>query len=140
MSEPTLLRSYSASDEVEVGSLWARCGLVQGAKDPARDIEAKLASSPELLIVAELDGRVVGTVMAGWDGHRGWLHYLAVEPGLQRGGTGRELVAEAERRLADLGCWKLNIQVRSTNADVVTFYERLGFAVEDRISLGKRLD
>ena len=94
---------------------------------------------PELLLVAGHGGRVVGTVMAGYEGHRGWIHYLGVVPDLQRGGLGRALMADAERRLIALGCQKINLQVRGDNAVVVAFYERLGFEVEPRISMGKRL-
>jgi ribosomal protein S18 acetylase RimI-like enzyme len=134
------IRPYRADDESEVLALWHRCGLVHGNKDPLRDIEAKLEDGPDLLLVADLDGRVVGTVMPGWDGHRGWIHYLAVDPDLQRGGLGRALMAEAERLLHAVGCRKVNLQVRATNGGVVPFYERLGFSIEERISMGKRLD
>lgn len=102
-------------------------------------IPAKLAAQPELFLVA-LDGdRVVGTTMAGYDGHRGWLYAVAVRRSDRRVGIGAKLVAEAERRLGALGCTKVNLQVRSTNAEVVAFYRELGYAVEERVSLGKRL-
>ncbi len=103
------------------------------------DIQRKLAVQPELFLVAADDGRIVGTAMAGYDGHRGWLHLVAVLPEMQRRGIGRALMAEAERRLAARGCPKLNVQVRGTNRDVVAFYEKLGFTVEDCLSLGKGL-
>jgi ribosomal protein S18 acetylase RimI-like enzyme len=112
--------------------------------DPPRNraaaaIPEKLAVQPELLLVA-LDGDdVVGTAMAGYDGHRGWLYSVAVRRTHRRRGIGALLVREAEARLTALGCRKVNLQVRSTNAVVVAFYEALGFEVEERVSLGKRL-
>ena len=119
--------------------LWRRCGLVVAANDPARDIARKLAYQPELFFVGTIDDRVVATVMAGYEGHRGWINYLAVSPDRQRAGLGRRMMAYAERALQGLGCPKINLQVRATNTAVVEFYERRGFAVEDRVSMGKRL-
>ncbi|MEN8184102.1 MAG: GNAT family N-acetyltransferase, partial [Myxococcota bacterium] len=84
-------------------------------------------------------GRVVGTAMAGFDGHRGWVHYVATSPLARSQGLGRALLAEVEARLVARGCTKLNLQVRGNNADAVAFYERLGFSREDRLSLAKRL-
>ena len=102
-------------------------------------IPAKLAVQPELLLVA-LDGvEVVGTAMAGYDGHRGWLYSVAVRQSHRRSGAGTILIREAERRLAQLGCTKINLQVRAENAAVAAFYCGLGYEIEDRVSLGKRL-
>jgi ribosomal protein S18 acetylase RimI-like enzyme len=102
-------------------------------------IPAKLAVQPDLLLVA-LDGQeVVGTVMAGYDGHRGWLYSVAVRQSHRRAGVGTMLIEDAERRLAQLGCTKVNLQVRAENAAVAGFYRRLGYAVEERVSMGKRL-
>src|SRR4051794_33976436 len=102
-------------------------------------IPAKLAVQPGLFLVAVDGDRVVGTTMAGYDGHRGWLYAAAVRVTHRRAGIGTKLIAEAESRLAALGCTKINLQVRSTNAEVVSFYRRLGYGVEERVSLGKRL-
>jgi ribosomal protein S18 acetylase RimI-like enzyme len=103
-------------------------------------IPAKLAVQPDLFLVA-IDGKeVIGTAMAGYDGHRGWLYSVAVAPSRQRMGIGADLVREAEARLRLLGCGKINLQVRATNAAVVAFYRRLGYAVEDRISMGRRIE
>ena len=85
------------------------------------------------------DELVVGAVMAGYEGHRGWINYLAVEPGRRRQGLGRELMATAERLLAERGCPKINLQVRSENADVIAFYGALGYRQDEVVSLGKRL-
>ena len=135
------IRAYREPDEAGVIRLW---GVVfpdpPPWNDPATDIRRKRGVQPDLFLVALLQGEVVGTVMAGYDGHRGWIHLLAVTPKLQTGGVGRALMAEAERRLAAYGCTKVNLQVRASNPEVVAFYEKLGYGVEDRISLGRRLD
>lgn len=102
-------------------------------------IPAKLAVQPDLLLVALDGGEVVGTAMAGYDGHRGWLYAVAVKQTHRRMGLGTRLIAEAERRLAELGCSKVNLQVRAANAAVAAFYRRLGYEVEERVSMGKRL-
>ena len=94
----------------------------------------------ELFLVGEFQGDVVGTVIAGFDGYRGWVYHLAVDPRCRRRGFGRELMREAEARLRALGCPKLNLQVRSSNTEVIEFYERLGYSIEDRASLGKILE
>ncbi len=83
-------------------------------------------------------GHLVGTIMAGYDGHRGWLYAAAVRAASRRRGIGTALVREAEIRLRGLGCAKVNLQVRRTNAAVVGFYERLGYSIEERVSMGKR--
>jgi ribosomal protein S18 acetylase RimI-like enzyme len=102
-------------------------------------VPAKIAIQPDLLLVAQDGGQVVGTVMAGYDGHRGWLYAVAVKSSHRRKGVGLMLVEEAERRLAALGCAKINLQVRATNATVTAFYRRLGYEVEERVSMGKRI-
>ena len=94
---------------------------------------------PELFLVADQDAVVMGTAMAGYDGHRGWVYYLAVEPAVQGRGIGRSLMGEVERLLLDLGCPKVNLLVRSTNEQAVAFYERLGYRPDASLSLGKRL-
>jgi ribosomal protein S18 acetylase RimI-like enzyme len=114
--------------------------LVRPQNDPKKDIVRKLRVNPEWFLVAESAGRIVGAVMAGYEGHRGWINYLAVDPARQRGGLGRALMAEAERVLRAAGCPKINLQVRPDNRAAVAFYERLGFSVEGAISLGKRLE
>ena len=103
-------------------------------------IPAKLALKDGLLLVAEkAAGQVVGTIMAGWDGHRGWLYAVAVDPVAQRQGVGRALVATSLDRLAARGCGKVNLQIRAGNTAVVAFYERLGFTVEPRTSMGRTI-
>lgn len=134
------LRPYEAADEEAVIALWTHCDLVRSWNDPRKDIRRKLAVRPDLFLVGIEDGRLVGTVMAGYEGHRGWINYLAVDPDYQRRGFGGALMAEAERRLRECGCPKINLQVRPTNRAVIEFYESLGFAVDQAISMGKRLE
>ncbi len=134
------IRPFHAADEAAVIALWRACDLVRPWNDPHKDIRRKLRVNPEWFLVGESGGRVVGTVMAGYEGHRGWINYLAVEPGRRRGGLGRALMAEAERVLRAAGCAKINLQVRTGNTGVIAFYERLGYRPDDCVSLGKRLE
>ena len=133
------IRPYAAADEADVIALWRACDLLRPQNDPKKDIARKLKVNPEWFLVAEVDGRIVGAVMAGYEGHRGWINYLAVEPARQRGGLGRALMAEAERLLRAAGCPKINLLVRADNAAVIAFYERIGFSQDQVVSLGKRL-
>ena len=98
-----------------------------------------MARDPDLFLVAVEDDRVIGTVMGGYDGHRGWIYSMAVDESQRHRGVGSVLMGEIEKALRALGCMKVNLQVVPSNSGVVNFYERLGFAVEDRISMGKRL-
>jgi ribosomal protein S18 acetylase RimI-like enzyme len=111
----------------------------QPHNDPATAIRMKLAVDRDLFLVAEVDGEVVGTVMGGYDGHRGWVYAVAVQPQSQRRGIGSALVRRVEKALAERGCWKVNLQVRASNAAVIAFYEKLGYTVEQLFSMGKRL-
>jgi ribosomal protein S18 acetylase RimI-like enzyme len=133
------IRPFVEADRMALVDLWRRCDLVRPWNDPDSDIDRKLALGDELLLVARRDGTIVGGVMVGYDGHRGWLNYLAVDQDEQRSGLGRRLVREAERRLLSLGCPKINLQIRRTNLDAVAFYESLGYVEDDAISMGKRL-
>ncbi len=108
-------------------------------RDPLRSIELKLATQPELFFVAISGARVVGTLMAGFDGHRGWLYSFGVSNDARRLGIGRALIAHAERALAARGCLKIDLQVLPGNDDACRFYAALGYRVEDRISFGKTL-
>ena len=134
------IRPFQIRDEESVVQLWTDCGLVVPRNDPHRDIRRKLKVQPEMFLVACLDDQLIGTVMAGYDGHRGWINYLAVHPQHQRTGVATQMMDEAEALLRAAGCPKTNIQVRSTNAGVIEFYKRMGFTVDDVVSLGKRLE
>ncbi|PCN49703.1 GNAT family acetyltransferase [Curtobacterium sp. 'Ferrero'] len=134
------IRAFVPSDTESVVALWEACGLVRPWNDPRRDIERKATVQSELFLVAEdADRRVVAAGMAGFDGHRGWVNYLAVLPELQGSGLGRTLMAEFEQRLAAMGCPKVNLQVRAGNERVIGFYESLGYSPDQTVSLGKRL-
>ena len=134
-----VLRAYRPADEAAVVALWRACDLVRPWNDPHKDIARKLLVQPELFLVAEGATGLVGSAMAGHDGHRGWLYYLAVAPSAQRLALGRRLVSEVERLLLAMGCPKINLQVRSTNTGVIAFYEKLGYSADASASLGKRL-
>ena len=133
-----LVRPFRQEDEVEVVALWRRCGLVRPANDPHQDIARKLAHSPALFLVGTISG-VVATAMAGYDGHRGWVNYLAVTPERQNEGLGTQIMASVGSLLQELGCPKINVQVRATNSRVLAFYSRIGFMEDAVTSLGKRL-
>lgn len=133
------IRRYEPEDKEAVVALWETCGLLVPWNDPRADIARKMEFQPELLLVGTLEGRVVAAVMAGYEVRRGWINYLGVAPDLQGAGIGRRIMEEAEAVLRRLGCPKINLQVRGSNRQAVAFYERLGYAVEDVISLGKRL-
>jgi len=134
------IRRYEPVDEEGVVSLWERCGLIRPTNDPRKDIRRKLAVRPDLFLVGVLDGRIVASVMAGYEGHRGWLNYLAVDPEQQRKGLGRSIVMEAESLLRSSGCPKINLQIRASNHDVIEFYRRIGYSTDDVVSMGKRLE
>ena len=134
-----VIRPFQAADESAVVGLWHQCGLVVPQNDPYQDIAIKMAFQPELFFVGTLDGEVVATVMAGYEGHRGWINYIAVAPHYQRHGIGSQMMQRAEEALRALGCPKINLQVRESNQDVIAFYESLGFSNDRVTSLGKRL-
>ena len=134
------VRAFEPSDEAGVVELWRRCDLVRPWNDPHKDIARKLKVRPDLFLVGEIDGAIVATAMAGYDGHRGWINYLGVDPDRQNQGLGRAMMAEAERLLRAAGCPKINLQVRSSNSQAIEFYRQIGFAVDDVVSMGKRLE
>ena len=121
-------------------ALWERCGLVRPWNDPHKDIARKLKVQPQFFLVGLNDDAIAATVMAGYEGHRGWVNYLAVDPALRRHGFGRTLMNEVERLLHAAGCPKINLQVRGSNVEALVFYAALGYAPDDVVTLGKRLD
>jgi ribosomal protein S18 acetylase RimI-like enzyme len=134
------IRPCEPSDQAEIIQLWLDCDLVVPWNDPVKDIAAKSLVQPELFLVGLLSGKIVASAMAGYDGHRGSVFYLAVSPEHRRKGYGGLLMGRVESGLRNLGCQKINIQIRGTNLDVIEFYRSLGYKDEDVISLGKRLD
>lgn len=134
-----LIARYSPKHQNAVIDLWNACNLIVPQNDPLEDIQKKLDFQPELFFIALLDGQLIGSIMVGYEGHRGWIHYLAVLPAFQRRGYGKKLVDKAIDELRKLGCLKVNLQVRRSNASVVGFYKHLGFEEEERTSMGMRL-
>lgn len=134
------IRPYVERDRVGVTTLWRRVFPdTPPWNHPESDIRRKLAVQRELFYVATVDSRIVGTAMAGFDGHRGWVYYVAVDPQSRRRGIGSALMAQVERGLRQVGCSKLNLQVRMSNKKTVAFYRSLGYVVEERISMAKHL-
>lgn len=142
MGEVTL-RPFAVGDTERVVALWQECGLTRPWNDPRKDIDRKLRVQPELfLVAAEATGegeRVVGTAMSGYDGHRGWIYYLAVAPELRRRGIAAALVSEVRSRLLALGCPKISVQIRRGNDTARDFWSRAGFAADGSDSMGQRL-
>lgn len=133
------IRPYRSEDETDVIDLWRECGLVVPHNNPNRDINRKLAVNPEWFLVGVHDGRIVATCMAGYEGHRGWINYLAVSPGHRRLGLAARIMKEAESLLKQAGCPKINLQIRTSNNDVIAFYESIGYSKDEVVSMGKRL-
>ena len=136
---PLTIRPYAPEDQDAVIALWEACRLVVPQNDPIADIRTKSQFQPDLFLVAIAEGRLVGTVMAGYEGHRGWINYLAVAPEQRRRGIAKNMMASAEKKLRALGCPKINLQVRRTNTTVINFYQSIGFREDEVISFGKRL-
>jgi ribosomal protein S18 acetylase RimI-like enzyme len=131
---------YREKDAQAVIELWFRCNLVVPSNNPRQDIERKLKVDRELFLLGILKGKVIASVMGGYEGHRGWINYLAVDPAYRRNGYGCLIMAEVERRIHAKGCPKINLQVRGSNKAVIEFYRSLGYADDNVIGLGKRLE
>ena len=138
-NRPMHIRPYLESDEVAVVALWNTCGLVRPWNDPHKDIARKLTVQRELFLVGEVDGQLIASVMTGFEGHRGWVNYLAVAPDFRGRGYGAQLMQWVEECLLAAGCPKVSLLVRAGNSDVLAFYRRLGYAADEAIPLGKRL-
>lgn len=133
------IRAYKADDLQEVVSLWRSCGLITSNNNPHLDIARKLEVDAELFLVVVHEEKVIATAMGGYEGHRGWVNYLAVDEEFRNQGLARELMEQLETLLREMGCPKINLQVRSGNTDAIKFYRSLGFQRDDVVSLGKRL-
>ncbi len=134
------IRCYQDEDQQQVIELWQACDLLRPWNDPVKDIQRKLVRDPELFFVGSLNKVIIATVMAGYEGHRGWINYLAVQPEFQRSGFGRQLMQHAEAALKDIGCPKINLQIRESNNQAIEFYRVLGYQLDQVIGLGKRLE
>jgi ribosomal protein S18 acetylase RimI-like enzyme len=135
------IRTFQEGDEPAVVALWKEVfAYAEPRNDPATVIRQKMAAQPELFFVAVIDEKVTGTVMGGYDGHRGWIYSLAVDPAHRGQKVGSALIRHVEKALAELGCPKINLQLLESNAGAVEFYEKLGYRVEERISMGKTFE
>lgn len=134
------IKAFESRYKDDVIALWRDCGLLVPQNDPAKDIERKLKVDPDLFLIGLLDDCVVASVMGGYEGHRGWINYLAVKPSQQRKGYGQAIMQAVEDLLRQKGCPKINLQVRSSNSAVVQFYSALGYDDNHVIGLGKRLE
>ncbi len=136
---PMNIRPFETRDTTAVIALWQACDLTRPWNNPSLDIQRKCAIQDDLFLVCEDNEEIIGSVMAGYEGHRGWINYLAVAPHARKNGLGRDLMQEVERRLLALNCPKINLQVRHGNDAVIAFYEAIGFTDDQCISMGKRL-
>jgi hypothetical protein len=128
------------SDEIEEAvALWEICGLTRPWNDPRADAGLALAGETSTILGVHGDGRLVATVMVGSDGHRGWVYYLAVDPARRGQRLGEAMMRAAEAWVRARGMPKLQLMVRDDNLDVVRFYQAIGYEIEDRVILSKRL-
>ena len=133
------IQPFQETDTETVVALWQACGLTVPWNDPRKDIARKLKVGREFFLVGELDGRLIASAMGGYEGHRGWVNYLAVHPDFQGQGYGRLMMTAIEEKLLAIGCPKINLQVRASNEGVIRFYERIGYKQDHVVSFGKRL-
>ena len=134
------IRAYNKEDQKSVISLWEECGLVVPQNNPVRDIERKLKVDPDLFLVGVNENGIIATVMGGYEGHRGWINYLAVKPSEQRKGYACSIMQTVELLIKDKGCPKINLQVRNTNEAVIAFYAAIGYNNDYVVGLGKRIE
>ena len=128
-----------AADAEHVVALWEACGLTRLWNDPAADFALALATPTSIVLVIRAGDAIIGSVMVGFDGHRGWVYYLAVDPRAQRGGLGRKLMAAAEEWLRGQGVPKIQLMVRDDNRAALDFYANLGLERQDVVTLGRFL-
>ncbi len=134
-----IIRPYQNDDEDAVVALWEACGLTRAWNNPRLDIARKLDFQRDWFLVGELDRKIIATAMFGYDGHRGWVNYLAVSPEHQKNGYARLLMEYGERILTSVGCPKINLQIRNSNTGVQAFYKAIGYGEDEVVSYGKRL-
>ena len=135
-----LIRPFEKEDELDLVSLWKLCKLTVPWNNPQKDIARKLKIQPELFLVGFHEKRLVASVMGGYDGHRGWINYLAVHPVFQGNGYGQQIMNFIEAELRLMGCPKINLQIRAGNDSLIAFYQKLGFSDDHAVSMGKRLE
>ncbi len=135
-----IVKPYSSQNMDDVIDLWNRCNLLRSWNDPKKDIKRKIKVNPELFLLGFIDNRLIATVVGGYDGHRGWINYLAVDPAYKQRGFGKQIMEAVEEKIGALGCPKINIQVRADNKDTLKFYESIGYKIDKVVSIGKRLE
>ena len=141
MPESSLfIRPFQTEDEAVLVKLWQLCELTVPWNDPHKDIARKLKVQPELFLVGMLENRLIASVMGGYDGHRGWINYLAVHPEFQGQGYAQQIMEYVESALRKMGCPKINLQIRAGNDKVILIYQKLGFTDDRVVSMGKRLE
>ena len=140
MKDKLIIRPYKDSDKKQLIDLWFECELVVPWNNPELDIDRKLKVNPELFLVGLIWKEMAASVMAGYEGHRGWVNYLAVAKKFRDGGYGRKMMDVVEEKLMNMGCPKVQLQVRNTNVDVINYYEPLGYRDDHVVTLGKRLE
>ncbi len=133
------IRNYRIDDETAVIHLWQQCGLIVPWNNPQADIARKFAHSADLFFVGVIENALIATCMAGFDGHRGWIYYLAVAESLQLQGIATRMVGHAEAELLQRGCPKIDLMVRNTNEPVLAFYKSIGYGDDPVAVLSKRL-
>ncbi len=133
-----IISAFQMDDQDEVIALWGRCGLLTAKNDPTLDIKRKMDHSPDLFLVGRINDRIMATVWGGFEGRRGWINNLCVEPRAQHMGYGGEIVAAMEEKLFALGAPKINLQIRHSNKQAISFYESIGYADDQVFSMAKR--
>jgi ribosomal protein S18 acetylase RimI-like enzyme len=133
------IRAYKQKDQEGVIRLWEDCNIVVPWNNPIEDIKRKLKVNPELFLVGESEGKIIASLMGGYEGRRGWINNLAVSPEYQKKGLGRKIVNHVELLLKEMGCPKINLQVRTTNTKVIAFYNAIGYNDDHVLSLGKKI-
>ena len=133
-----LIRPFQTEDEDALVALWKMCELTVPWNNPHKDIARKLQVQPELFLVGILDSNLIATVMGGYDGHRGWINFLAVHPDFRENGYGQGIMNSVETKIREMGCPKINLQIRTGNNKIISFYQILGFTNDHVVSRGKR--
>ena len=141
MTESSLLiHPFQTEDEDALVALWKMCELTVPWNNPHKDIARKLQVQPELFLVGILDSNLIATVMGGYDGHRGWINYLAVHPDFWENVYGQKIMNSVETEIRKMGCPKINLQIRTANDKIAFAHQKLGFTNNHVVSMGKRLE
>jgi len=134
-----IIKPYSHQYQDAVVALWCKCKLTRPWNDAVTDILTKLRVNPELFLLGFVNNKIIASAMGGYEGHRGWINYLAVDPDYQKKGIGKQIVEIIEQKLIALGCPKINVQIRTDNQEAIKFYRSIGYKPDKVISMGKRL-